>query len=611
MTGANPAIQFDRAAPPDSLTGLLLRAAAEAWNETDIKKLRSALCIAEVAHKGQTRKHGTPYILHPLRVALALFQQGERDPVVICAALLHDTLEDAPDRVTKTSIANACGTSVAELVDILTSPRAPTKEEENQLKVEKVLRGPREAWRIKLADRLDNLGDALAVPGAKGRAFRARYLADTRTHYLPLAQKLGDPSMMRLMKEGVLALERKAMSEYMTPSIVSAVGLELDLSRMRLPANVDARYGSLLNDAARLMQSVEAGDHVNYTEDRQVGHLWLRNPSLAPAEYRQPIQDALTSIDRFHTEKFAGRFTGVLWVGIGGSGLGPQMLYCALRVPGSTPAMWFFDNTDPAGFRRTLREIEAAGGLEKILTVVVSKSGSTPESANGMQVAKQAYRQAGLEFKEFAVAITMPGSKLDKEAANWLASFPIWDWVGGRTSLFSAVGMLPARLLGFRSDELLEGARAMDDATRDRGLDENPALLLAATWYHAVETLGLKNMVMLPYCDGLQLFSRYLQQLVMESLGKAGKGITVFGNKGSTDQHSFVQQLREGQNDFFATFLSELNPGGDWALPSGEELPESGGDATCTVGDYLSAFLDGTSRALRDRDRLKRPSTLR
>lgn len=123
-------------------------------------------------------------------------------------------------------------------------------------------------------------------------------------------------------------------------------------------------------------------------------------------------------------------------------------------------------------------------------------------------------------------------------------------------------------------------------------MHENPALLMAVAWYHAVETSGLRNMVVLPYCDRLSLLGKYLQQLVMESLGKDLKGISVFGNKGSTDQHSYVQQLREGYADFFAVFVRTLQPQEDWEL-----------EDDITVGDYLAAFQEGTAQALSDAGR--------
>jgi glucose-6-phosphate isomerase len=203
------------------------------------------------------------------------------------------------------------------------------------------------------------------------------------------------------------------------------------------------------------------------------------------------------------------------------------------------------------------------------------------------------------------VAVTGAGSRLDQEArdAGWLARFAMWDWVGGRTSQLSAVGLLPAALQGLDLDGLLAGAAAMDEVTRRPTTRANPAALLALAWHHATEGRGRKDMVVLPYKDRLLLFSRYLQQLVMESLGKerdlAGnvvhQGIAVYGNKGSTDQHAYVQQLREGVDNFFVTFIEVLRdrPGrGALAVEPG-----------VTAGDYLQGFLLGTRDALSEKGR--------
>ena len=142
----------------------------------------------------------------------------------------------------------------------------------------------------------------------------------------------------------------------------------------------------------------------------------------------------------------------------------------------------------------------------------------------------------------------------------------------------------------------------MDEATRVRDIRANPAALLALSWYHAGDGRGSKDMVLLPYKDSLLLFSRYLQQLVMESLGKerdldgnlVHQGIAVYGNKGSTDQHAYVQQLREGVPNFFATFIEVLS---DRNGPSIEVQPG------VTSGDFLSGFLLGTRAALHENGR--------
>jgi glucose-6-phosphate isomerase len=178
----------------------------------------------------------------------------------------------------------------------------------------------------------------------------------------------------------------------------------------------------------------------------------------------------------------------------------------------------------------------------------------------------------------------------------------MWDWVGGRTSELCAVGLLPAALQGIEVDEMLAGAALMDRATRMRETRKNPAALLALAWFHAGGGRGAKDMVILPYKDRLLLLSRYLQQLVMESLGKAtdldgrlvNQGIVVYGNKGSTDQHAYVQQLREGPADFFATFLQVLRD----REGAGIEVEDG-----VTSGDFLHGFLLGTRRALYENGR--------
>jgi glucose-6-phosphate isomerase len=173
----------------------------------------------------------------------------------------------------------------------------------------------------------------------------------------------------------------------------------------------------------------------------------------------------------------------------------------------------------------------------------------------------------------------------------------MWDWVGGRTSVMSAVGMVPLVLQGVPMERLLAGAAAMDAWTRETEPRKNPALMLALMWHYAGQGRGTKDMVVLPYKDRLVLFSKYLQQLVMESLGKerdldgkiVNQGIAVYGNKGSTDQHAYVQQLRDGVHNFFVTFIEvrKEREGAAFEVEPGT-----------TSGDYLQGFLRGTRSAL-------------
>ena len=160
--------------------------------------------------------------------------------------------------------------------------------------------------------------------------------------------------------------------------------------------------------------------------------------------------------------------------------------------------------------------------LSTTLVLVISKSGGTPETRNGMIEAQLAFKKAGLDFSKHAIAVTGEGSKLHQisEQENWLEFFPMWDWVGGRTSETAAVGLLPAALQGFDIDLLLTGAARMDELTRETDTPKNPAAMLALSWYFLTDGKGSKDMVILPYKDSLELFAKYLQQLIMESLGK-------------------------------------------------------------------------------------------
>ena len=267
----------------------------------------------------------------------------------------------------------------------------------------------------------------------------------------------------------------------------------------------------------------------------------------------------------------------------------------------------FIDNVDPQGISRTLNAL--GDRLRTALVVVVSKSGSTPEPRIGMEQVRARLESLDCNWAQQAVAVTMLGSQLDRlaESEGWLARFDMFDWVGGRTSITSAVGLLPGALIGADLDAFLGGAAAMDAATRVPDLRTNPAALMAAAWYVAGEGKGRRDMVVLPYRDRLEVFSRYLQQLVMESLGKrlnrdgepVHQGIAVYGNKGSTDQHAYVQQLRDGVDNFFVTFIE--------ALDDPSDLPELQGERP---GDFLDGFLQGTRSALMEGGRQSLSITL-
>ncbi|BAF23967.1 glucose-6-phosphate isomerase 1, chloroplastic [Oryza sativa Japonica Group] len=384
------------------------------------------------------------------------------------------------------------------------------------------------------------------------------------------------------------------------------LGLFVDVSRIGFTEEFLRRMEAPMGRAFAAMRELEKGAIANPDEGRMVGHYWLRNPALAPNSFlRDKIETTLERILAFASDVIsakirppsspAGRFTQILSIGIGGSSLGPQFVAEAL-APDNPPLMIrFIDNTDPAGIDHQIAQLGPE--LASTLVIVISKSGGTPETRNGLLEVQKAFRDAGLEFSKQGVAITQENSLLDNTARieGWLARFPMFDWVGGRTSEMSAVGLLPAALQGIDIKEMLVGAAQMDEETRNTEIKENPAALLALCWYWASDGIGSK--------DSLLLLSRYLQQLVMESLGKefdldgnrVNQGLTVYGNKGSTDQHAYIQQLREGVHNFFVTFIEVLRdrpPGHEWEL-----------EPSVTCGDYLFGMLHGTRSALYANDR--------
>lgn len=389
------------------------------------------------------------------------------------------------------------------------------------------------------------------------------------------------------------------------------IGLAIDASRMNLTRGFITRMEGRMQRAFKSMQALEKGAIANPDEGRMVGHYWLRNPAIAPKrEIRQAIEANIESIKvfarRVHTGRIKGAggvFQNLLIIGIGGSALGPQFVSHALGHPRHDKLKPFFlDNTDPDGIQRVLETL--GENLGKTLCLVISKSGGTKETRNGMLEAKAAYEKRRLDFSRHAVAVTGHGSELDKYAtqSKWIQRFPMWDWVGGRTSELSGVGLLPAALQGIEIDGMLKGAKDCDALTRGRLTLKNPAALLALAWFQAVDGKGSRNMIVLPYKDRLELLSKYLQQLIMESLGKekdlrgivVNQGITVLGNKGATDQHSYIQQLRDGIDDSFVTFIEVLSDQAGRSLQVEQDV---------TSGDYLSGFLLGTRQALHEAGR--------
>lgn len=385
-------------------------------------------------------------------------------------------------------------------------------------------------------------------------------------------------------------------------------GFSLNVAGMKFAGDeLDDMRDSIERAHAEMMR-IEAGAIKNPDENRKVTHFTDR------ARYRGSpgFNEVETFAAKIRSGEIRGktgkRFNAAVINGIGGSALGPQLMQFAINGPywnefspeqrRNNLKLYFLDNTDSSGFADVVAVIDP----ESTLIVSISKSGGTQETKNNMIAMEAFYRERGLDFADYAAAITMKDSQLDKYARGnkWMAVFEMAESIGGRTSETSIVGHLPAALAGVNFEQFIAGACHMDSWTRNRELLTNPAYTLAAMWYISGNGKGDRNMVIVPYSDRLVLLSRYFQQLVMESIGKEkdlnGKfvhqGLNVFGNKGGTDAHAFIQQLNDGRDDFFATFIEVTKDA--MSLPVDEQTK---------MGDYLHGFMTGLAAALHNKGR--------
>jgi glucose-6-phosphate isomerase len=301
------------------------------------------------------------------------------------------------------------------------------------------------------------------------------------------------------------------------------------------------------------------------SENRQVLHTAVRDvfsgQPLAPQATEQ-AREELEKLKQFLTDVGNGRisnaqgspFTDFVHIGIGGSDLGPRALYLALkayRLPHRR--VHFISNVDPDDAAAVLKGLD----LSRTLVNIVSKSGTTLETLTNEELARTAFRRAGLDPRRHFLAVTGKGSPMD-DPDNYLRSFYMFDYIGGR---FSATSMVGAVMLGFALGheallDLLRGASTMDQAAEEENLRHNPALLLALLeiWNH--NFLGCETVAVLPYSQALVRFTAHLQQLAMESNGKSidrhgrrlpyQSGPIIWGEPGTNGQHAFYQLIHQG-----------------------------------------------------------------
>ena len=217
---------------------------------------------------------------------------------------------------------------------------------------------------------------------------------------------------------------------------IDELDFALDISRIDFGDNFFCEMEPKIQSAFLAMADLEAGAIANPDEGRMVGHYWLRTPELAPSsELQQHISREIDLIAAFGRDVVNGTikapngeaFTDVLWIGIGGSGLGPALMIKALQNPGEGLPFHFFDNVDPNGMSNVLAGLE--GRLDRTLVVTVSKSGGTPEPHLGMEQARHRLEAADGQWAGQAVAVTMLDSMLDKQAQKegWLKRFDMFD----------------------------------------------------------------------------------------------------------------------------------------------------------------------------------------
>ena len=425
-----------------------------------------------------------------------------------------------------------------------------------------------------------------------------------------------------LPDHGRLADERPPGSDL----TLQAGPLFLDYSRhlvdMRalqlLGALVDAR--DLPGWRARLF----AGERINTSEDRAALHTALRDPSREPLfvdgeDVRAAVRGTLAKMREFSTALRAGRVRGatgaalrdVVCIGIGGSDLGPRMVWQALARPGQDgPRMRFVANLDHADLDEALDGLDPA----QTLVIVASKSFGTEETLVNAQRARAwltAALGAGADLRHMAAVTAHPETAAKLGYADDLV-FRLWDWVGGRYSLWSAVGLPVALAYGMDTfDELLAGAHDMDEHFRNAEPLRNMPVLLALLGVWCRNFLDMESLAIAPYSHRLGLLPAYLQQLDMESNGKsvdrAGNPVDyataplIWGGPGTNTQHSYFQWLHQGTSvapvDFIAAadaprdVLAHFLAQGDGLLHGRPGAPVAGAQGNrATLVTALRAF---------------------
>ncbi|OKX95291.1 glucose-6-phosphate isomerase [Corynebacterium glutamicum] len=373
----------------------------------------------------------------------------------------------------------------------------------------------------------------------------------------------------------------------------SAADLHVDLSKNLLD---DATLTKLLalTEESGLRERIDAmfaGEHLNNTEDRAVLHTALRLPpeadlSVDGQDVAADVHEVLGRMRDFATALRSGNWLGhtghtikkIVNIGIGGSDLGPAMATKALRAYATAGiSAEFVSNVDPADLVSVLEDLDA----ESTLFVIASKTFTTQETLSNARAARAwLVEKLGEEAvaKHF-VAVSTNAEKVAEFGIDTDNMFGFWDWVGGRYSVDSAVGLSLMAVIGPRDFmRFLGGFHAMDEHFRTTKFEENVPILMAllGVWYS--DFYGAETHAVLPYSEDLSRFAAYLQQLTMESNGKSvhrdgspvstGTGEIYWGEPGTNGQHAFFQLIHQGTRLVPADFIGFARPKQD--LPAGE-----------------------------------------
>lgn len=366
----------------------------------------------------------------------------------------------------------------------------------------------------------------------------------------------------------------------------------VDFSKNRISDAVFAALIQLAQETAlpQAIESMFTGQAINQTENRAVLHTALRNRSNTPVyvggqDVMPEVNQVLAQMKAFATQIHQGTWLGytgkpitsLVNIGIGGSDLGPVMVTEALK-PYQNPnlKLFFVSNVDGTHIAETLKQVDP----ETTLFFIASKTFTTQETMTNAQSARTWFLKHAKDEKAIAkhfVALSTNSESVRAFGIDPQNMFAFWDWVGGRYSLWSAIGLPIACAIGFdRFEELLSGAHAMDLHFRNSPLDQNIPVILALVGIWNTNFLGANSEAILPYDQYLHRFAAYFQQGNMESngkyVGRDGKkvnyatGPIIWGEPGTNGQHAFYQLIHQGTHlipcDFIAPARSH-NPIGD------------------------------------------------